>query len=131
MDRTLCPSHDYFVRTTTDNGRKMSDARPLFRGLHRRNSVSSLGFQTNRVQVYLALPLQPGQSQVCSSAATECTSAYDQGVVNILRLPDVYCIPNRVTCDPVFFILTVQVPPPPPPPPTGSLTRLNHLWTRH
>ena len=72
-------------------------------------SVSALGFQTNRVHVYLAQPLQPGQSRVRSSAATACTSAYDEGVVNILGFPDVYCIPNRVTMvtgNPVFFFQT-------------------------
>ena len=48
-------------------------------------AVSALGFQIIRVHVYLAQLLQPGQSRVCSSAAT-----VDQGVVNMLRLPDVH-----------------------------------------
>ena len=63
--------------------------------------VSALGLQTSRVQVYLAQPLppgqsrvragsEPGQSRVRSSAATVCTSVYDQAVVNILGLPDVH-----------------------------------------
>ena len=63
--------------------------------LMRIRAVSALGFQTNRVHVYLQHLLQQGQSRIHSSAATADTSAYDQGVVNISGLSDVYCIPSR------------------------------------
>ena len=46
-------------------------------------AVSALGFQTNRVHVYLAQPSQPGQSRVHSRVAT-----VHRDVRGVLGLPD-------------------------------------------